>query len=68
MWVTFFLFKIFIEFITIMLLFFYVLFFFGHKAYRILAPWPGTEPASHVLEDKGLTTGPLGKVLCTVDV
>ena len=39
MWV---LFKIFIVFVTILILF-YVLFFLGHEACGILAPGPGTE-------------------------
>ena len=35
--------------------------FFGRKSYGILAPQPGTEPASPALEGKVLTTGPPGK-------
>lgn len=31
--------------------------FFGHKAYGILAPRPGIEPAVTVLEGEVLTTG-----------
>ena len=34
--------KVFIECVTILLLFF-MFWFFGHKACRILVPWPGTE-------------------------
>ena len=48
--------------------FFFMFGFFVHNACKILAPWPGIEPAPHVLEGKVLTTGPLGKVLCIVDV
>ena len=54
MWVTF---KIFTEFITILLLF-YVFDFLGHQAYEILAPQPGIELA---LEDEVLTNGLPGK-------
>ena len=53
-------FKVFIEFVTILLLS-YMFWFFGLKACGILAPWPGVEPASPALEDEVLTTGPLGK-------
>ena len=35
--------------------------FFGHKACRISAPWPGFESTTPALEGKVLTTGPLGK-------
>ena len=31
--------------------------FFGHQACEILVPWPGIEPALHVLEGEVLTTG-----------
>ena len=37
--------------------------FSGHKAYGILAAWPGIELAPLVLEGKVLSTGPLGKSL-----
>ena len=60
MWTTF---KVFIEFVTILLLF-YVLdffFFFGRKACRILVPGPGIQPAPPALEGGVLTTGPPGK-------
>ena len=50
-------FKVFIEFVTILLLF-YVL---GHEACGILAPQPGIEPAPPAQEGKVLTTGPPGK-------
>ena len=53
-------FKVFIEFVTILLLS-YMFWFFGLKACGILAPWPGVEPTSPALEDEVLTTGPLGK-------
>ena len=52
-------FKVFIEFVIILLLF-YVL-DFGHEACGILAPWPGIEPALPALEGEVLTTGPPGK-------
>ena len=55
-------FKVFIEFVTILLLF-YVLVFFGHNACEILAPQPGIEPTSPVMEGEVLTTGPPGKSL-----
>ena len=51
-------FKVVIEFVTILLLFY--VFYFGHKAWGILAPWVGIEPVSPVLEGKVLTTGPPG--------
>ena len=44
-------FKVFIEFVTTLLL------FFGHEARGILAPWPGVKPVPPALEDnKVLTT------------
>ena len=55
-------FKVFIEFVTILLLF-YVLVFFGRKACGILAPRPGIEPVLPALEGKVLTTGLPGKSL-----
>ena len=51
-------FKDFVEFFTILLLF-YIL-DFGSQACGILAPPPGMEP---ILEPKVLTTGPPGKSL-----
>ena len=53
-------FKVFIEFITILFLF-YV--FFDHEACGILAPRPGIQPAPPALEGEVLTTGPPGKSL-----
>ena len=53
-------FKIFIEFVTILLLF-YVFWFFDCEACGILAPHPGIEPTPPALEGKVLTTGPPGK-------
>ena len=44
--------KVFIEFVTILLLF--VFWFFGHESWEILAPWPGTEPAPPAFEGNGL--------------
>ena len=55
-------FYVFIEFVTILLLF-YVLGFFGQEVYVILAPQPGIEPALPALEGGVLTTGPPGKSL-----
>ena len=55
-------FKVFIEFVTILLLL-YVVWFFGYKACGILAPQPGTEHAPPALEGEVLTTGPPGKSL-----
>ena len=49
----------FIDFVTILLLF-YVL-FFGREACGILGPQPGFEPAPPELEGRFLTTGPPGK-------
>ena len=46
-------FKVFIEFVTILLLF-YDLVFLAPEACRILAPRPGVEPASSALEGKSL--------------
>ena len=53
-------FKVFIEFVTILLLF-YVLFFFGFEACGILAPPPGIKLRHLALEGEVLTTGPLRK-------
>ena len=55
-------FKVFIEFVTILLLF-YVLFFFGPEACGILAPRPGIEPTPSALEGEVLTTTRPGKSL-----
>ena len=49
-------FRVFIEFVIVLLLFF-VLFFFGPKACGILAPQPGIEPMHPALEGKVLITG-----------
>ena len=45
----------------------FMFWFFGRRAYGILAPWPGIEPAPHALGGKVLITGPPGKPLefCT---
>ena len=51
-------FKVFMEFVTILLLFYVS---WGHQACRILAPWLGIEPTPPALEGKVLTTGPPGK-------
>ena len=55
-------FRVFIEFVIVLLLFF-VLFFFGPKACGILAPQPGIEPMHPALEGKVLITGWPGKSL-----
>ena len=55
-------FKVFIEFVTILVLF-YVLFFFGPEACGILAPQPGTKPILLALEGKVLITRLPGKSL-----
>ena len=54
-------FKVFIEFVTILLLFYALVFWL--KARGILAPQPGNQPAPPALEGKALTTGPPGKPL-----
>ena len=56
-------FKVFIEFVTIFLLFY--AFFFGHEACGILAPRPGIEPTVPALGGEVLTTGLLGESLYT---
>ena len=58
-------FKLSIEFVTVLFLFlcFDFFFFFGHEACRILAPRPGIEPTPPALEGEVLTTGPPGKSL-----
>ena len=56
-------FKVFIEFVTVLLLLIFMFWFFGREAYGILAPQPGVEPAPLALEGKVLTTGPPGKSL-----
>ena len=40
-----------------------MLWYFGHQAYRILAPQPGIEPTPPALEGEVLTTGPPGQSL-----
>ena len=52
-------FKVFIEFVTILLLF-YVLVFLAHG---ILAPWPGIKPSPSAQEGEVSTTGSPGKSL-----
>ena len=51
--------KVFIEFVSLLLLF-YIL-FFGHKGYGILTLGPGIKPSPPALEGEFLTTGPPGK-------
>ena len=57
MWI---IFKVFIEFVTIVLLFF-MFCFFGQEACGILAPRARIEPAPPALESEILTPGPPGK-------
>ena len=60
-------FKVFIKFVTILLLFYCFTFcFFGHKTCEILAPQPEMEPTSPAWEGEALTTGPPGKSLNSV--
>ena len=55
-------FEVFIEFVTILLLFF-MFWIFGQEACGILVPWPGIRPTPPALESEVLTTGPPGKSL-----
>ena len=59
MWTIFF--YVFIEFVTILLLFIFCL--FGPKAHGISVPWLGIELAPRALEGEVLTTGPRGMSL-----
>ena len=56
-------FFVFIEFVTILLLFYVLVFFFfsGHEACGIPAPQPGVEPTLPTLVGEVSTTGPPGK-------
>ena len=57
-------FKVFTEFVTILLLvfcFFFKLWFFSFKACGILTPRLRIEPAALALEGEAFTTGPPGK-------
>ena len=53
-------FKVFVEFVTILLLFMF--WFFGHEACWILTPWPGIQSVPPALEGKVLTTGLPGEL------
>ena len=53
--------KVFVEFVTILLLYYVV--FFGLEACGILTPQPGIEPTPPALEGEVLTPGPSGKTL-----
>ena len=55
-------FKVFLEFVTVLLLFF-TLWFFGLESCGILAPQTGIEPAAPALESEVLITGLPGKSL-----
>ena len=54
-------FKVFIEFVTILLLFYVLV--YGPEACGILTPQPGIELSLPALEGRVLTTGPPGKSL-----
>ena len=54
-------FQVFIAFVTILLLYCFMLWFFGLEASGISAPRPGIEPAPPALKGKILTTGLPGK-------
>ena len=56
MWI---IFKVCIEFVTVLLLFMF--WFFGPMACGVLAAQPGIEPIASVLEGEVLTTGPPGR-------
>ena len=58
MWTSF---KVFIKYVTILLLVYTLR--FGHEACGILPSQPGLEPAPLALEGEVLTTGPWGKSL-----
>ena len=55
--------KVFIDFVTILPLF-YIFGFFGHKACGILAHWPGIKPTPPALEGEIPATGLSGKSRC----
>ena len=55
-------FKAFIELLTILFLF-YALDFLAMWRVRILAPWPGVEPAPPALQDEVLTTEQPGNAI-----
>ena len=54
-------FKVFIEFVTMLLLSYALI--FGQEACSILAPQPGMEPAPPALEVEVLTTAPPGSLM-----
>ena len=55
MWTRVHILKVFIEFVTVLVLLFFMFCFSGCETYRILAPQPGIEPASTAFEGKVLT-------------
>ena len=59
--------NVFIEFVTILLLF-YIFGFFGHKACGILAHWTGIKPTPPALKGEVPTTGLSGKSHCCCSV
>ena len=65
MWTIFF-FKFFIEFVTILLLFYVLFFFFGCEACGIPDPQPGIELSPPELESEVLTTGSSAKSPITI--
>ena len=60
MWI---IFNVFIEFVTVLFLYYVWGGFFGHEACGILARWRGTKLTPPALEGKVLTTGPPGNSL-----
>ena len=56
-------FKVFLEFVTVLLLFYVVIFWGDVRCVGVLAPRPRIEPATPALEGEVLTTGPPGKFL-----
>ena len=56
-------FKVFIEFITILLMFYVLLFFFWPQGMWDLSSHSGVEPTPPAWESEVLTTGPPGKPL-----
>ena len=58
--------KVFIEFVTILLLFYVLVYFFGYEACGILSPRPGIKPAPPALEGEVLTTELTGKSQKTI--
>ena len=51
----------FLSLLNLLQFFYFMFWFFDCQSCRILAPWPGIEPAPTILEGEVLTTGPPGK-------